>query len=93
MNTPSIPSATRQRAAKLALLAFSLASLSCTLFLMTQGCDLLHAAGWAALELARPVISALLQSIPAHLCGCSSFAQSLLQIVATNWPVLGALAG
>jgi hypothetical protein len=60
---------------------------------MAQGCDLLCAIGWVAFELVRPIISAALQTVPAHLCGCSSSVQQLLQIVASNWPLLCNLHG
>jgi hypothetical protein len=81
------------RVVELALVGFILAALSCRLYVMGQGCEIVHAVGWVAFELARPVLSAAIQSAPAHLCSCSCFAQQLLQIVASNWAVLCVLAG
>jgi hypothetical protein len=88
MNRPQPLSRSHNRKVELVFLAFALAAPSCTLYVMAQGCDLLHGIGWVALELARPVISAALRCVPAHLCGCSGFAQHLLQIVASDWPLL-----
>jgi hypothetical protein len=59
---------------------------------MTQSCSLFHAFGWAAFELARPVISAVLQTASAQLCGGSAASQHVLQMVASDWPLLSVLA-
>ena len=69
---------------ELTLLAFALASASCTLYVMAQACDILRVIAWVVLELAHPVISAALPTVPAHVCGFSGFAQHLLQIVASD---------
>ena len=73
---------------ELSLIALVLAAPSYTLYLVSQACDLLHNVAWVAFELARPIISAALQCVPAHFCGCSDLAQHLLQIVASSWTLL-----
>jgi hypothetical protein len=88
---PNTTTRSRNRIAQLVVAGSILAALSCTLYVMSQSCPLFHALGWAAFELARPVISAVLQSVSAHLCG-PSLSQHVLQTVASNWPLLSALA-
>ena len=92
MNRPNTTTRNRNHIVRLAVAGSILAVLSCTLYVMTQTCGLFHAFGWVAFELARPVISAVLQSVSAHLCG-PSLSQHLLQSVASNWTVLCVLAG
>lgn len=92
MNTPNTTTQSRNRIVELAVAGSLLAVLSCTLYVMTQSCGLVHAFGWVAFELARPVISAVLQFASAHLCG-PSLSQHVLQMVASDWPLLSALAG
>ena len=91
MNTPNTTIRSRNLF-QLAAAGSLLAALSCTLYVMTQSCGLVHAFGWVAFELARPVISAVLQFASAHLCG-PSLSQHVLQMVAANWPLLSVLAG
>jgi len=91
MNGSNTTTRNRNRIFPLAVAGSILAALSCTLYVMTQTCGLFHAFGWVAFELARPVISAVLQSVSAHLCG-PSLPQHVLQTVASNWSVMGVLA-
>ena len=90
MNTPNTTTRSRNLF-QLAVAGSLLAALSCTLYLMTQSCGFVHAFGWVAFELARPVISAVLQFASAHLCG-PSVSQHVLQMVASDWPLFSALA-
>ena len=92
MNAPNTTTTRSRNPIQLAVIGSILATVSCTLYVMTQSCALLHAFGWAAFELARPVISAVLQTVSAHLCG-ASLSQHVLQMVAANWPLLSVLAG
>lgn len=84
----------RKPIAKAAIAGFVFATLFCTLHgVAAEGCHLFHNMAWVALEVLRPDISAAWQSVPAHLCEGSNLLQHLLQIVASNWPLLCVAAG
>jgi hypothetical protein len=74
---------------EVAIVGFVLA----TLDVLAQGCSLFDRAAWVALEVLRPVILVAWQSAPACLCGDSRFLQYVLQIAASIWPLLCAIAG
>jgi hypothetical protein len=91
---PNTHSRNRQPIVKVAIAGFLLATLFCMLRgVAAQECFLFHNLAWVALEVVRPAISAAWQSAPAHLCERSTLLQHLLQIVASNWPLLGVIAG
>jgi hypothetical protein len=74
---------------EVAIVGFVLA----TLDVLAQGCSLFDRAAWVALEVLRPVILVAWQSAPACLCEDSRFLQYVLQIAASIWPLLCAIAG
>jgi hypothetical protein len=76
-----------------AIVGFVLATLSCKLDVMAQGCGLLDKAAWVVFEVFRPVILAAWQSVPACFYEDSRFLQHVLQIVASIWPLLCVMAG
>ncbi len=91
---PNTHSRNRKPIVKVAIAGFLLATLFCALRgVAAQECLLFHNLGWVALEVVRPAASAAWQSAPAHLCERSTLLQHLLQIVASNWPLLGVIAG
>ena len=91
---PNTHSRNRKPIVKVAIAGFLLATLFCVLRgVAAQECLLFHNLAWVALEVVRPAASAAWQSAPAHLCERSTLLQHLLQIVASNWPLLGVIAG
>ena len=60
---------------------------------MTQGCGLLHVAGWVVLELVRPAVNAGLASAQAYVSDNAGFLRQLPQIAATLGSLLCGLAG
>jgi hypothetical protein len=91
---PNTHSRNQKPIVKAAIVGLLLAALFCMLRgVAVQECFLVHNLAWVALEVVRPAISAAWQSAPAHLCERSTLLQHLLQIVASNWPLLGVIAG
>jgi hypothetical protein len=84
----------RNSVAKAAIAGFALATLFSMLHGVTvQECQLFHNVAWVVLEVLRPLISAVWQSAPEHLCAGSNLLQHLLQIVASIRPLLWVIAG
>jgi hypothetical protein len=91
---PNNHSRNRKPIVKVAIAGFLLATLFCMLRgVAAQECFLFHNVAWVALEVLRPAVSAGWQSAPAHLCERSALLQHLLQIVASDWPLLWVTAG
>ena len=91
---PNTHSRNQKPIVKAAIAGFLLATLFCMLRgLAAQECFLFHNLAWVALEVVRPAVSAVWQSAPAHLCHRSILLHHLLQIVASNWPLLWVTAG
>jgi len=83
----------RKSLVEAAFIAFPLAALFYMLHREpSQECHLVHNTAWLAFKLLRPALSAVWQSVPAHLCEGSSFLH-LLQIVASIWQPLCVLVG
>jgi hypothetical protein len=78
-----------------AIAGFVLATLFCKLDGATaQGCSLLDKTAWVAPEVWRSIVLlADWQAGSAYLCEDSRSLQHLLQIGASNWPVLCVVAG
>ena len=80
--------------AKVAIAGLLVATLFCMLRgVAVQECFLFHNLAWVALEVVRPAVSAVWQSAPAHLCERSTLLHHLLEIVASNWPLLWTTTG
>ena len=91
---PNTHSRNQKPIVKAAIAGFVLATLFCTLRgVGAQECLLFHNLAWVALEVVRPAVSAFWQSAPAHLCERSTLLHHLLEIVASNWPLLWVTAG
>jgi hypothetical protein len=91
---PNTHSRNQKPIVKIAIVGFLLATLLCMLRgVAAQECFFFHNLAWVALEVVRPAVSAVWQSAPAHLCERSTLLHHLLQIVASNWPLLWAAAG
>ena len=92
--TPNTHSRNQKPIVKVAIAGFLLATLFCMLRgVAVQECFLFHNVAWVALEAVQPAVSAAWQSAPAHLCERSTLLQHLLQILASDWPLLGVIAG
>jgi len=92
--TPSTHSRNQKPIVKVAIVVFLLATLFCMLRGVTaQECFYFHNLAWVALEVARPAVSAVWQSAPAHLCERSTLLHHLLEIVTSNWPLLWTTVG
>jgi hypothetical protein len=92
--TPNTHSRNQKPIVKVALAGFLLATLLCMLRgVAAQECFLFHSLAWVALEVVRPAVSAVWQSAPAHFCERSTLLHHLLEIVASNWPLLRVTAG
>jgi len=75
--------------AKVAIAGLLVATLFCMLRgVAAQECFLFHSLAWVALEVVRPAVSAVWHSAPAHLCERSILLHHLLEIVASDWPLL-----
>jgi hypothetical protein len=57
------------------------------------GGQLLKETGWVAIEVLRPLLLVGWHSVSPYLRENASILQNLLQIVASNWPLLCVLAG
>jgi hypothetical protein len=91
---PNTHSRNRKPIVKVAIAGFLLATLFCMLRgVAAQECFLFHNVAWVALEVVRPAVSAVCQSALAHFCERSSLLHHLLQIVASDWPLLWVTAG
>jgi hypothetical protein len=77
-----------------AIVGFLLTTLSCKLEgVAALACALLDKTAWAATEVVRSAILAGWPSVVGYLCEDSRFMQHLLQVLASIWPLLCAIAG
>jgi hypothetical protein len=58
-----------------------------------HGCHLLKETAWVAIELLRPFLLVGWHSAPAYFREDSRFFENLLQILASNWPLLCVMGG
>jgi hypothetical protein len=58
-----------------------------------HGCHLLKETAWVVVEILRPLLLAGWHGVSTCLRENSRVLQNLLQIVASNWPLLGVMAG
>jgi hypothetical protein len=91
---PNTHSRNQKPIVKVAIAGFLLATLFCMLRgVAAQECFLFHNLAWVALEVVRPAVSAVWESALANLCERSTLLHHLLEIVASDWPLLWVIAG